>query len=83
MNNSATFLPPTRQQEERKKRIMTVDDEADVVFSLSFYKKLDYLKSMGLQIPYEHYLISDQVSMTLFYWILECQGWTALNYTEE
>jgi CheY-like chemotaxis protein len=37
MNNSVTFLPPLRYQEERKKRIMTVDDEADVVFSLSVF----------------------------------------------
>jgi CheY-like chemotaxis protein len=37
MNNSAMFLPPLRSQEERKKRIMTVDDEADVVFSLSVF----------------------------------------------
>lgn len=35
MNNSAAFLSLTRNQEERKKRIMTVDDEADVVFCLS------------------------------------------------
>jgi DNA-binding response OmpR family regulator len=34
MNNSAGFLPFTWHQEERKKRIMTVDDDRDVVFCL-------------------------------------------------
>ena len=34
MNNSAGFLPFTWQQEERKKRIMTVDDDRDVVLCL-------------------------------------------------
>ena len=43
MNNSAVFLPLTRHQEERKKRIMTVDDEADVVFCLS-----EFLQETGL-----------------------------------
>lgn len=43
MNNSAAFLPLTRHQEERKKRIMTVDDEADVVFCLS-----EFLQETGL-----------------------------------
>lgn len=35
MNKRAAFLPLTGQQEERKKRIMTVDDEEDVVFCLN------------------------------------------------
>jgi DNA-binding response OmpR family regulator len=43
MINSATFLPPPRYQDERKKRIMTVDDEADVVFSL-----IVFLQETGL-----------------------------------
>ena len=34
MNNSVDFLPFTWQQEERKKRIMTVDDDRDIVFCL-------------------------------------------------
>jgi DNA-binding response OmpR family regulator len=34
MNNSAGFLPFTWHQDERKKRIMTVDDDRDVVFCL-------------------------------------------------
>ena len=34
MNNSVDFLPFAWQQEERKKRIMTVDDDRDVVFCL-------------------------------------------------
>ena len=34
MNNSVEFLPFAWQQEERKKRIMTVDDDRDVVFCL-------------------------------------------------
>ena len=42
MHNSVTSLPSV-QQEERRKRIMTVDDEADVVFCLS-----EFLKETGL-----------------------------------
>lgn len=34
MNNAVGFLPLEGQQEARKKRIMTVDDEEDVVFCL-------------------------------------------------
>ena len=34
MNNSVDFLPFAWQQKERKKRIMTVDDDRDVVFCL-------------------------------------------------
>jgi two-component system, OmpR family, response regulator ChvI len=42
MHNSVSSLPSV-QQEERRKRIMTVDDEADVVFCLS-----EFLKETGL-----------------------------------
>ncbi|MDQ3840675.1 MAG: response regulator [Thermoproteota archaeon] len=34
MNNSVTHVSQTQHQDERKKRIMTVDDEHDVVFCL-------------------------------------------------
>ena len=34
MTNSVTYISSTHQQDERKKRIMTVDDEQDVVFCL-------------------------------------------------
>jgi hypothetical protein len=69
MNNRAAFLPLTGQQEERKKRIMTVDDE-DVVFSLNELLQENGLFEVDGFTDPQHALSNFRPGkMILLYWI--------------
>jgi PleD family two-component response regulator len=68
MNNSAAFLPLTQHQDERKKRIMTVDDEKDVIFCLSkVLQETGLFDVDGFTDSQYAYLVSNKVSMILLF----------------
>jgi DNA-binding response OmpR family regulator len=51
MTNSVTYISSTHQQDERKKRIMTVDDEQDVVFCLEVLEETELFEVDGFTDP--------------------------------